>query len=65
MSLGAMPRAAVAALLGTLVLVPAGLPSVARPVLALAIYGAGLLALGAVPVELLELIPGLRRLRTS
>jgi len=41
------------------------LPSSVRPVLALAVYGAALLALGAVPSELLEQVPGVRRLRHS
>lgn len=54
-------RAVLAALLALLALVPVGLPNIARPVLALAIYCAALLALGAVPEELLEQIPGLRR----
>jgi O-antigen/teichoic acid export membrane protein len=53
-------RAVLAALLGLLAMVPAGLPSVARPLMALSVYGAGLLVLRAVPGELLEQIPGLR-----
>lgn len=60
-SLGAMPRAVLAALLGALALAPAGLPDVLRPVLALAVYGVALLVLRAVPRELLEQIPVLRR----
>jgi O-antigen/teichoic acid export membrane protein len=64
-SLAAMPRAALAALLGGLALVPAGLPDVLRPLLAIAIYGACLLALGAVPRELLEQLPRLRRRASS
>jgi O-antigen/teichoic acid export membrane protein len=51
-----------AALLALLALAPAGLPNIARPLLALAIYCGALLALGAVPQELLEQIPGRRLL---
>jgi O-antigen/teichoic acid export membrane protein len=60
-SLGGMARALLAALLGALALVPPGLPAVARPMLAITVYCAGLLVLGAVPAELLEQIPRLRR----
>jgi len=60
-SVAAIPRALAAALLGALVLVPAHLPDVVRPVLALSVYGAGLLVLRAVPHELLEQIPRPRR----
>ncbi len=55
--------AVLAALLGALVLVPAGLPDVARPLLAEIVYCVALLVLGAVPAELLEQTPGLRRLK--
>lgn len=64
-SVAGIPRAVMAALLGALALVPAHLPSVVRPVLALSVYGAGLLALGAVPRELLEQIPWPRRWQHS
>jgi O-antigen/teichoic acid export membrane protein len=60
-SFARMPRAVLAALLGALALVPPGLPNAVRPVLALGIYGACLLALRAVPPELLEQIPRPRR----
>jgi O-antigen/teichoic acid export membrane protein len=60
-SFAQMPRAALAALLGSLALAPPDLPNVVRPVLAMVIYGGCLLALGAVPRELLEQIPGHRR----
>jgi O-antigen/teichoic acid export membrane protein len=60
-SLAVMPRAALAALLGALALVPAGLPDVLRPVLGLAIYGLALVAMRAVPRELLEQVPVLGR----
>jgi O-antigen/teichoic acid export membrane protein len=59
-SISGIPSAALAALLGGLVMIPPNLPSVARPILALSIYGAGLLALGAVPRELLQELPRLR-----
>ncbi len=60
-SFARMPRAGLAALLGALALVPAGLPDVIRPVLALSVYCGCLLAFGAVPRELLDQIPRLRR----
>jgi O-antigen/teichoic acid export membrane protein len=60
-SLAGMPRAVLAALLGVLALAPANMPDVLRPVVALAVYGAALLVLRAVPRELLEQIPLLRR----
>jgi O-antigen/teichoic acid export membrane protein len=60
-SVAAAPRAVLAALLGALMLVPPGLPNVVRPVLALSIYVALLLALRAVPRELLDQIPRARR----
>jgi len=60
-SVAGAPRAVLAALLGALALVPANLPSIARPVLALAVYCSALLVLGAVPKELLEQIPRPRR----
>ena len=59
-SIAGMPRAALAALLGALALVPPNLPNVVRPVLALSVYCATLLVLGAVPRELLDQIPRLR-----
>ena len=62
-ALARMPRPVFAALLGTLALVPPNLASIARPALAMTIYCVALLALGAVPKELLVQIPGLRRLR--
>jgi O-antigen/teichoic acid export membrane protein len=64
-SIGGMPRAAVAALLGALALLPPALPSVVRPVLALTVYCGALLVLGAVPRELLDQIPHLRRSLSS
>jgi O-antigen/teichoic acid export membrane protein len=60
-SIQAMSRATLAALLGALALAPAGLPDVLRPVLALAVYGVALLAMRAVPRELLEQVPVLGR----
>jgi len=60
-SVAGMPRAAVAALLGALVLLPAHLPDIVRPVLAVVIYCTALLVLGAVPRELLDQIPRPRR----
>ena len=64
-SIGRAPRAALAAALGALALLPPGVPDLLRPVLAIAIYCAGLLALGAVPSELLEQIPRPWQLRHS
>jgi O-antigen/teichoic acid export membrane protein len=56
-SLGGAYRAAAVALLGAaLALAPPDLPSVVRPVLAMAIYCAGLLVVRAVPRELLDQI---------
>jgi O-antigen/teichoic acid export membrane protein len=60
-SLARAPRAVLAALLGALALLPPGLPSIARPALAITVYCAALLALRAVPAELLEQIPRPRR----
>jgi O-antigen/teichoic acid export membrane protein len=60
-SIGGMPRAALAALLGALAMVPPDLPNIARPVLAVSVYCAALLVLGAVPRELLDQIPRLHR----
>jgi O-antigen/teichoic acid export membrane protein len=57
------PRALLAAGLGALALLPPNLPDVLRPVIALCIYGGVLLALGAVPDEVLEEVRGLRRRR--
>jgi O-antigen/teichoic acid export membrane protein len=64
-SLARMPRTVLAAVLGTLALVPPNLASVLRPAMALTIYCVALLALGAVPKELLTQVPGLRRLGPS
>jgi hypothetical protein len=50
-------RAVLAALLGALAQVAANLPNIVRPTLALAVYFAALLALRAVPRELLNQIP--------
>jgi O-antigen/teichoic acid export membrane protein len=61
--LGLVPRVALAAALGCLVLLIPGLPSVAAGVLAIAIYLAALLVLRAIPAELLDLLP--RRDRAS
>jgi O-antigen/teichoic acid export membrane protein len=60
-SFSGMSRAVLSALLGGLALVPPNLPAVIRPVLAMIIYCACLLALGAVPREILEQIPWPRR----
>jgi O-antigen/teichoic acid export membrane protein len=60
-SIAAVPRALLAALLGALVLFVPGLPSIAQPLLAMAIYGVGALLLGAVPRELLEQMPRPRK----
>lgn len=60
-SFARMPRAVLSAVLGALALVPPDLPNLVRPLLAIAIYSGCLLALGAVPRELLEQIPGRRR----
>jgi O-antigen/teichoic acid export membrane protein len=61
---GAMvPRAVLAALLGALALLPAGLPDIARPVLAEVVFCVGLLVFRAVPEELLEQLPRMRRPR--
>jgi O-antigen/teichoic acid export membrane protein len=64
-SLGGALRATLAALLGALALVPPNLPSIARPVLAVTVYCVALLALGAVPRELLEQVPRLGRRPSS
>jgi O-antigen/teichoic acid export membrane protein len=60
-SIAGMRAAALAALLGALALVPPSLPNVVRPVLALSVYGAVLLALKAVPRELIDQLPCVRR----
>ncbi len=60
-SLAGMARFVFSALLGVPLLLVPGIPDVARPALAVAVYCAALLALGAVPREILVLIPGLRR----
>jgi O-antigen/teichoic acid export membrane protein len=60
-SIAGMRGAACAALLGALALVPPDLPNILRPVLAVSIYCAVLLALRAVPREILDQIPRLRR----
>jgi O-antigen/teichoic acid export membrane protein len=62
-SVAGAPRAAFAALLGALVLLPPDLPSAARPVLAVAIYLAALFSMRAVPAELLDQLPPRPRLR--
>jgi O-antigen/teichoic acid export membrane protein len=64
-ALKAIPRAILAALLGAAMLLPPGLPSVSRPLLALVIYGVSLLLFRAVPRELLEQIPRPRRSKTG
>ena len=56
-SVGGMSRAVLAALLGALIMFPAGISDALRPMLALGIYGVGLVALGAIPAELREQIP--------
>jgi O-antigen/teichoic acid export membrane protein len=60
-SLAGMSRAVLSALIGGLALVPPHLPAVVRPVLALSVYCACLLVLGAVPREILDQIPRPRR----
>jgi hypothetical protein len=60
-SLRGISRPVLAALLGALALIPAGISDIARPMLALFIYGAGLLVLRAIPAELLEQIRWERR----
>ena len=60
-SLSRVARTWISALLGALVLLPPDLPDIARPVLAMTIYCACLLVLRAVPSELLDQIPRLRR----
>jgi O-antigen/teichoic acid export membrane protein len=55
-----MRRAILAAVLGALALVPPDLPNIVRPVLALGVYCAALLALDTVPHELLDQIRLLR-----
>jgi O-antigen/teichoic acid export membrane protein len=60
-SVGGALRPILAALLGALALALPGLPSVVKPMLAMAIYGVALLGLGAVPSEILSQIPFLRR----
>lgn len=60
-SFTAIPRAVLAAVLGSLVLLPVSLPSLARPLLALLVYSVALLVLGAVPRELMDQLPRLRR----
>jgi O-antigen/teichoic acid export membrane protein len=60
-SIAGMPRAALAALLGALALAPPNLPNVVRPLLAVTVYCVTLLVLRAVPRELLDQIPRLRK----
>jgi O-antigen/teichoic acid export membrane protein len=60
-SFAGMARAMLAAALGALSLLLPSLPSIARPALAVTIYGVALLAFGAVPAELLQQIPRPRR----
>jgi O-antigen/teichoic acid export membrane protein len=64
-SIGGALRAIFAALLGALALALPNLPSVVKPVLVMAIYCVALLGLGAVPAEVLNQIPLLRRWRYS
>jgi O-antigen/teichoic acid export membrane protein len=64
-SIAGMRSAALAALLGALALVPPGLPSVVRPVLAVSVYCATLVARRALPRELVEQIPRPRRWSSS
>lgn len=60
-SISGMARTALAAMFGALALIPPNLPDIVRPVLGVTVYCAGLLMLGAVPRELLDQIPLLRR----
>lgn len=64
-ALAAIPRALLAALLGTLTLLPARLPDVLRPLLALGVYVTALLLLRAVPRELLQQLPRLHRSKSA
>jgi len=59
-SRGSIPRALAAAGLGALLLIPPGLPDIARPILALLVYAAAALLLGAVPEEILEQLRAIR-----
>lgn len=58
-SIAAVPRVLLAALLGALALLPPNLPAIVRPVLALGVYCVALVLLRAVPRELLDQIPRL------
>ena len=60
-SAGRASRALLAASLGALMLLPGDLPDILRPLLALGIYLLALLAFRAVPAELIDQIPRLRR----
>ena len=60
-SRAAIPRVVVAALLGAATLAIHGIPDVVRVILAVALYGGGLLALRAIPREIVDQLP--RRLR--
>ncbi len=64
-SLRGMSRAALAASVGALALIPPSLSDVLRPMLALSVYGVGLVALGAIPAELLEQVRMQRRSRAG
>ncbi|HEX5853234.1 MAG TPA: hypothetical protein VFY36_09080 [Solirubrobacteraceae bacterium] len=64
-SVRGMSRAALAASLGALALIPPGLPDALRPMLALGVYGVALVALGAIPAELLEQIQRRRPSRSG
>jgi O-antigen/teichoic acid export membrane protein len=55
-----IPRGLLAAGLGALALIPAGLPNVLRPLLALLVYGVALVVMRAVPQEIIEQLGALR-----
>jgi O-antigen/teichoic acid export membrane protein len=57
---GNIPRSLLGAGLGAATLLIGGLPSVARLVIGLAVYGLVLVVLRAIPEEILELLPGRR-----
>jgi O-antigen/teichoic acid export membrane protein len=62
-SAGSAVGATLAALAGTLALVPTGVPAIARPLVALALYGVATMLLGVLPDEVLNQLPVLRRCR--
>jgi O-antigen/teichoic acid export membrane protein len=64
-SVAAIPRALLAALLGALALLPPDLPDLARPLLALTVYAAALLLLRAVPREIIEQLPRFHRMKPT